>query len=234
MQRLSLRKPGPLSGASGCVFGAVVALGGLLFAPSAQAVPLDFFCITNNIAGDCAIGEAQLGVDVTDAGGGLVSFEFTNTGAAASSIEQVFFDDGVLDAFDSIVNGPGVAFSEDGSPGNLPSGENVNPDFETTFSASADPPPSSNGVNPGEFVEIIFSLDPGAVFNDVLADLTSGDLRIGLHVIAFASDGSESFVNNPPNGGGGPPPPGVPEPAGLLLFAAGLGAVELWRRRRMS
>ena len=76
---------------------AILAIG-LLFAwaPAAQAVTVGFGCITSNDATDCAIGEAQLTVEVSDAGGGEVLFLFENAGPASSSITGVFFDDGTL------------------------------------------------------------------------------------------------------------------------------------------
>ncbi len=45
-------------------------LAGVLPASTSAALPVGFGCITGNIAGDCAIGEAQLAVEVTDLGGG--------------------------------------------------------------------------------------------------------------------------------------------------------------------
>src|SRR5262245_46650027 len=81
----------------GSLCAGAVALGLIWFAASsAYAVPFGFSCVTNNSAGDCAIGSAQLSVDVTDAGGGLVQFNFTNSGPSASVIGQVYFDDGAL------------------------------------------------------------------------------------------------------------------------------------------
>ena len=51
----------------------------MMVASAASAVTLGFSNITGNNATDAAIGEAQLSVDVTDAGGGLVDFKFNNT-----------------------------------------------------------------------------------------------------------------------------------------------------------
>lgn len=200
----------------------------------AQAVTLSFDCISNNLAGDCAIGEAQLTAEVTESNSNVL-FTFRNTGLAASTVTDVYFDDGVLGSLVSIDNSGGVNFGTAGAPNNLPAGNSITPNFTATYEFHAVNPSPQNGINPGDELGILFSLDPGADFNDLLADLNDGDLRLGLHVQAFASGGSESFVNNPPPppGGGGNPPP-IPEPASLLILAAGLGGFALWRRRRGS
>jgi hypothetical protein len=206
-------------------------LGGLaaavLAATPARAVVLGFDCISNNLAGDCAIGEAQLSVNVTDAGGGTVLFSFSNSGPNASSITDVYFDDGSLLALAVVINdlvAPGnVDFSQGASPGNLPAANNADPDFESTagFNADSNPPTQPNGVNPGETLGILFTLQGGQIYDDVLAELADGRLRIGIHVQGFASTGSESLVNVP-----------VPEPTTLALLALGAASLVAARSRR--
>jgi len=118
----------------------------------ARADTYGFTCLTSTSPTDCATGQSQLTVVVSDAGNGQVSFTFSNSGPNASSITDVYFDDGTLLAIASIVNGPGVSFSQGAAPSDLPGGQLASPPFHTTagFLADSDAPVQINGVNPGE------------------------------------------------------------------------------------
>ena len=174
-------------------------------ATSSMALTLSFENISANNVANAAAGEAQLFVEVIDAGSGQVSFRFYNVGPVASSIADVYFDDGSLlgiatlvDADDGVGGDPGVDFSQYASPANLPGANNAVPPFVATagFTADSDAPAQPNGVNPGEQLIVIFDLQGTQTYADVLAELDSGALRIGIHVQGFADGGSESFVNN--------------------------------------
>jgi len=202
----------------------------------AHATTLDFFCITDNNAADCAIGEDQLSVDVVDIGGDQVLFNIINNGPVDEAIVRQFYFDSdatlsniatLVDADDGIGGDAGVDFSIDASPPDLPGGNSISPRFDATagFLGDADTPqPNMKGIGAGETLGIIFDLQAGMSYADVITDLATGDLRIGLHVQAFASGGGESFVNNP-----------VPVPASLWLFGSDLlGLIGIARRRKTA
>lgn len=203
----------------------LAAASAMLMAQGAQAVPISFDNITNNNPTDAASGEAQLSVDVTG-GVGQAVFTFSNVGSEELFIADIYFDDdaNVLNSFVSIVGSAGVSFSENANPANLPSGNNIGFDTTGGLSADADPPVGQNGVDPGELLTLTLSLEDALTVNDVLAALTAGTLRIGLHVQGYDSGGSESYVNIPPVD--------TPEPAALGLLGLGILGTAALRRRK--
>ena len=201
----------------------LVALALIAASGVAQASPvtLGFTRITSNANVDPA---SQFSVTVSDAGGGLVDFYFLNNVGIASSITDVYFEDGTLLAIAAISSSSGVSFSEGASPGNLPGGNVVGFVATTGFTADSDPPAAPNGVNSAtEWLNIRYSLQGGQTFNDTIASLNNGSLRIGMHVQAIGNEGeSDGFVNTVV----------IPLPTTAGLGLAGLGAVAIRRRRK--
>jgi hypothetical protein len=209
-------------GARGCLVLAGIVAGGVGLPTASQAnTILQFGCLTQNDPGDCTVGETQFSVTLTDEGGGVVRFHFKNAGPAASVLSEIYFDDGALLALSNVIDGPGVDFEPDANPPDLPGGEDAVPPFQVTqgFLAQSTPSPAQNGAGPTEWVAIEFTLQDGKTIADVISDLTTGQLRIGIHVIGFGSGGSESFVNHP-----------VPEPTAVTLLGCGLVGVAALRR----
>lgn len=193
---------------------------------SASALTLPLTAITSNGAASVAQGLAGVSVSVTQVAGG-VRFGISVGGLDAMSVSNIYWDNsaGVLGSISLLdPSGPGVAFVVDPSPGNLPAGSTVG--FTEHFEVRALPPPSSGGMNPGESLGVEFSLAASTTFSDVSSALASGQLRIGMHVIAFANGASESFVSLPPQ-----EQPVIPLPTGASLAAAGLALVGSRRRR---
>jgi hypothetical protein len=204
---------------------AILALG---FSAATSAATFSFTCITNNLGSDCAIGEAAFQVEITDSlsGIGFVDFTFTRSGTDAANLSEVYFDDGTLLGLSSVASSAEVVFSGgSASPGDLPGGNSIDPVFEVTagFLAEASNPAAQKGVNDSDdWLTITFELINGFTVADTIAAMGT-DLRIGIHVTAFASGGSESLVA----------PPSVPIPAAGWLLGSALGLLG-WMRRRSA
>ena len=156
------------------------------------AITLSFQNVTANSTADADTGEAQLTVEVrgsaddADLTASQVRFVFKNAGPNASSITDIYFDDGTLLGIAEIEqDGVDVEFSQGASPGNLPGGNSVGFTATASISIDSDPPAQPNGVNPGETVGIVFNLINGYTYDDVVAALArsptiEGSLGIGI------------------------------------------------------
>ena len=173
---------------------------------------------------------AQLKVIMSDAGSNQIKFRFLNdvSNGIAASICDVYFADGPFLGISTINASAGVSFSQGAAPGHLPGGNLLNPEFQTTigFSADSNPPVAPNGVNSSaEWLDISFDLINGKTFNDSVAALQSGALRVGLRAQAIgASGGSDSFYNTGLTL--------IPLPGTAAMGFACLGGLAAVRRRR--
>lgn len=158
--------------------------------------------------------------------GSEVKFKFSNDSLFACSMTQIYFDDdsGSLAGIVSIDWGTqtGVNFVQGTNNGKLPGGENLTPRLEASnpqmsFSASPIAPVAPNGINPGEWLSLIFDLNSGKTSEDVIAAFDSDELRIGVHLQAFPDGSSASYV--------------TPEPTTIALL--GIGTITLLRRRKL-
>jgi len=216
--------------------------------PAQAAVTYSFECITtNDPSGYSAhVGEASLFVDVSKPfeASEQTLFTFRNELGFDSPydsyfIKGVYFYDGALLGIESLIDsddpdeGPygdsGVDFTEGASepvsPEDLlPGARKLVAGFEVVGDADNDPG-AANGVQPGEWLGVLFNLRVGQTFDDVISGLNDGTILIGIHVGGFGNgDYSDSFVNNPEP---------IPAPGAILLGGIGVALVAWLRRRRI-
>lgn len=198
----------------------------LAFQGELRATIISFTRITANAPDDVAM---QLSATLSSVDESHVQFSFFNTSVIASSITDIYFDDGglnlpgVLDSISSIVN-HGTLYELGANPANLPGGNNLTPVFTANFSGqSKNQPPTiiTNGINHStDSVDFNFLLKTSKTFSNVVDGLSSGSLRVGIHVQGIPiSDGtaSDSFVGT------------IPEPATIVLLC--LGGLLLGRKK---
>ncbi|MBM3487571.1 MAG: PEP-CTERM sorting domain-containing protein [Alphaproteobacteria bacterium] len=207
-----------------------------IVATTSTAGAITFDQITNNSGQNYA---ADFSLEVTDLGSNQALFKFSNAAGATGIITLIVFDDVDADlnigtiAINAANTSAGVNFVIDGSPANLPAGNNAVPPFDDDRSVSrAAAGGVSNGIDGGEMLGLTITLSGMSSFAELIGDLEAGTFRVGFHGQSLgAQEQSESYINTVPPPGGGEPPR-VPAPGGLALFALGAAALLFRRFRR--
>ena len=201
----------------------------LLAGISAHADFFGFSAVTTNAPQRDAVAN-QLFMDVTTWDAAHSGILFTNTGPMSSSISEIYIGSALttLDlTIDSVVNSsPGVKYDISGSsPFNPPGWEDFGSWWTVTIAAAeSEPPPSSKGVNPYEFLELGISYDSVSSFSELLQ---SGEVQVAMHVISIG-EYSDTFQN------GTNTLTVIPEPTSLLLIGISGTLIAFVRRRLVS
>ena len=157
-------------------------------------------------------------MDVQDPGGGQVMFTFTNNCDSDGVLSRVFFRKNNLMQFNSIADASeGVAFHLNEKNAMLPGGNGQGFTPRNTFSIDADPAGPKNGLHYEDYLSVLFDLESGIVFDDIISAIDGYSLGIGAHAQALPGGVSASFST-------------IPEPATMALV--GLGALLIRNKKR--
>ena len=202
-----------------CVLGAAL----FFYLPVADATTVDFGIFTANGSYYNDPG-LNFYASVSQVADQQVNIQFYNASLVESAITRIYFDNGPLLDITNIEAGSDVQFHQETHPYELPGRQLLEPIFEadSQLTVSADVPAPHNGINPGQWLGLTFSLKADNTFSDVVGDLHSGALRIGMHIMGLPDGSSESAANAAIHS--------VPEPATIIML--GLGSSILLVRRR--
>ena len=204
----------------------ILAVAGVATISAVSAAPASAFSF-GNIAGGDTWGDAyqnSFTFDVIESGSSVI-FNISNSGNAAASsmfISKVLFDDsGYLSAPSANVgNSPNVAFTGGASNDQLPQGGNG---FTTDYAFTRDNGAGNKwGVQGGETLGLSFTGN----YNNVVAALNSGALKLGLHVQALPDGKSDSFMSSTGN------TEDTPEPLTMLAAGVAVGFGTMFKKQR--
>lgn len=202
----------------------------------AQASSYSFTCFGDGCSYSPASNlGSQLTVNVSDYGATVatndVTFTFTNAVGMASSITDIYFDNGTTNLLSSLTilapQPAGVDFSVLANPGNVPGANAINFSTDLNLSADSNPPTAPNGVNTStEYITFVGTLTSGKTLADLYTGIQAGGVngfRMALHVQAIGDESkSAAYVN------------AIPEPETYAMLLAGLGLVGFAVRRKLA
>jgi hypothetical protein len=208
----------------------LLAVAGVAALSAISAAPASAFSFSN-IAGGDTPGDAyanNFGFNVRAVNQTrLVVFDIFNLGNSAAPsmfISKVFFDDN-----NNHLSGPSVNFSNIGQVGfsggaskdQLPQGGNG---FTTDYAFSRVPGAGNEfGIQAGEKLGLSFV----ANYNNVIAALNDGTLKVGLHVQALPNGQSDSYISSSSGN-----TQDTPEPLTMLAAGVAVGFGTMFKKQR--
>jgi hypothetical protein len=206
----------------------LIAVAGVAAVSAVSAAPAWAFSFSN-IAGGDTVGDAYVNsftFDVLNQGSSVFFHIFNSGDAAAPSmfISKVFFDDNGYLSDPSLygTNGSQVRFSGGASNDRLPQdGNGFTTDYAFSHQTGAD---NVFGIQAGE---ILGGLRFTGNYNNVIAALNSGALRVGLHVQALPNGASDSYLSSSSGN-----TQDTPEPLTMLAAGAAVGFGTMFKKQR--
>ena len=204
----------------------ILAVVGVTALSALSAAPASAFSFGNIVGGD-TWGDAYQNSFTFDVTGDASSvfFKISNSGNAAAStmfISKVLFDDNgyLSNPLANVGNSANVAFTGGASNDQLPQGGNG---FTTDYAFTRDTGAANKwGVQGGEALGLSFSGN----YNNVIAALNSGALKLGLHVQALPDGKSDSFMSSTGN------TEDTPEPLTMLAAGVAVGFGTMFKKQR--
>jgi hypothetical protein len=201
----------------------LLALAGVAAVSAVSAAPASAFGFGNIVGGDTP-GDAyknSFTFDVLNQGSSVL-FKITNSGNAAAPnmfIRQVYFDDnGYLSNPVFNVNNVGtVDFGPGKGNGQLPQGGN---NFTTDYYFSREEPGNAKGIQAGETLGLKFTGN----YNNVIWALSTGALKLGIHVQSLPNGASDSYISTNTQD--------TPEPLTMLAAGAAVGFGTMFKKQR--
>ena len=203
----------------------LLAVVGVAAVSAVSAAPASAFSFSN-IAGGDTPGDAYVNsfTYTVTSQGSAVRFDIFNSGNNVAApnmfISKVFFDDnGYLSAPSLYGTNVGeVSFRGGPSNDQLPQGGN---DFTTDYAFSRNPGGGNVGGVPGaESFPVSFRGN----YNNIIAALSSGALRVGLHVQGLPNGQSDTFISSNTQD--------TPEPLTMLAAGAAVGFGTMFKKQR--
>jgi hypothetical protein len=208
----------------------LLAVAGVAALSAVSAAPAWAFSFSN-IAGGDTPGDAysfNFGYNVVDQGDSVLFNIFNYGHAAAPSmfIRQVFFDDDdnnnyLSDPSANVNNAGQVRFVGGAGNDQLPQGGN---NFTTNYAFSRDTGEgNAYGIQALESLGLSFRGD----YNNVMTGLTSGRLKLGIHVQALPNGASDSYISSSSGN-----TQDTPEPLTMLAAGAAVGFGTMFKKQR--